>query len=211
MHKHLVGDSGTEIVYRTKNIYNKEMRFIYFFADVPQTVRNFCFHSGSGRGTRYMWNNFFPAAGTGKFCLMMEKFFDCLNVRNTKEHITKRKSCLKPYESIDDVRFAWLDELLNYFKLWKNSIEERNDTNYSDNAKSTMFIPRQSYEGLQITVFSFKEVCKFLLQQGIPYILSERFCQDDLENYFGKQRAIGRRYDNSTVRDFGYNDNTTKS
>ena len=141
---------------------------------------------------------------------MMDKFFDCLNVRNTKEHITKRKSCLKPYESIDDVRFAWLDELLNYFKLWKNSIEERNDTNYSDNAKSTMFIPRQSYEGLQITVFSFKEVCKFLLQQGIPYILSERFCQDDLESDFEKQRAISRRCDNPTFRDFGYNGNTIK-
>ena len=50
-----------------------------------------------------------------------------------------------------------------------------------------------------------------MLQQGIPYILSERFCQDDLENYFGKQRAIGRSCDNPTVRDFGYNDNTIKS
>ena len=38
-------------------------------------------------------NNFGPeeAAGTGKFCLMMDKFFDCLNVRTTKENITKRK------------------------------------------------------------------------------------------------------------------------
>ena len=28
-------------------------------------------------------NNFGPeeAAGTGKFCLMMDKFFDCLNVK----------------------------------------------------------------------------------------------------------------------------------
>ena len=62
MHKHLVGDSDTEIVYRTKNIYTKEMRFIYFSADVPhlmKTVRNCLFHYGSGRGTRYMWNNIF--------------------------------------------------------------------------------------------------------------------------------------------------------
>ena len=73
-----------------------------------------------------------------------------------------------------------------------------------------MFISCQSYEGLQITIFSFKEVFNFLQQQGIPYILSERFCRDDLENYFGKQRAIGRRCDNLTVRDFGYNDNTIK-
>ena len=66
-------------------------------------------------------------------------------------------------------------------------------------------------KGIQVTVHSFKEVCKFLLQNGIPYILSERFCQDDLENYFGRQRAIGRRRDNPSVRDVGYNDNTIKS
>ena len=50
-----------------------------------------------------------------------------------------------------------------------------------------------------------------MLQQGIPYILSEKFCQDNLKNYFGKQRAIDQMCDNPTVRDFGYNDNTTKS
>ena len=74
-----------------------------------------------------------------------------------------------------------------------------------------MFISWQSYEGLQVTVHSFKEVCKFLLEQGISYILSERFCQDDLENYFGRQRAIGHRRDNPIVRDAGYYDNTIKS
>ena len=83
--------------------------------------------------------------------------------------------------------------------------------NVTQNDKSNMFISCQSYEGLQVTVHSFKEVCKFLLEQGISYILSERFCQDDLENYFGRQRAIGHRRDNPTVRDAGYNDNTMKS
>ena len=73
------------------------------------------------------------------------------------------------------------------------------------------FFSWKSYEGLQITVLSFKKVCKFLLQQGISYILSERFCQDDLENYFGRQRAIGCRSDNPAVHDFGYNDNTVKN
>ena len=42
-------------------------------------------------------------------------------------------------------------------------------------------------------------------------MLSERFCQDDLENYFGSQRAIGCRRDNPTTRDVGYNDNTIKT
>jgi len=74
-----------------------------------------------------------------------------------------------------------------------------------------MFISLQTYEGIQITVHSFKEVCKFLLEHGVPYILSERFCQDDLENYFGRQRAIGSRRSNPSVRDAGYNDNTIKT
>ena len=49
------------------------------------------------------------------------------------------------------------------------------------------------------------------MNSGVKYVLSEKFCQDDVENYFGRQRAIGRRRDNPTVRDVGYNDNTIKS
>ena len=74
-----------------------------------------------------------------------------------------------------------------------------------------MFISWQSYESLQITVLSFNKVWKFLLQQGIPYILSEKFCHDDLENYLGKQRAAGRRSENPTVHDSGYNGNLFKN
>ena len=56
----------------------------------------------------------------------------------------------------------------------------------------------------------FKEVCRFLLQEGIPFVFPERFCQDDLENYFGEQRVTSHRSDIPTVHDFGYNDNTVK-
>ena len=74
-----------------------------------------------------------------------------------------------------------------------------------------MFISWQTYEGFQTSVLSFKEVCRFLLQNGVPYVLSNRFCQDDLENYFSRQRTIGSRRDNPSVRDVGYNNNTIKS
>ena len=43
------------------------------------------------------------------------------------------------------------------------------------------------------------------------YSTSERFCQDDLGNYFWRQRAIGSRRDNPSVKDEGYNVNTIKS
>ena len=70
-------------------------------------------------------NSFGPeeAEGTGQFCIMMDKVFDCLNVRNTKEHIIKSKPFLKPYVSVDGVRFAWLDDFFQHLKSWKESIE----------------------------------------------------------------------------------------
>ena len=69
-------------------------------------------------------NNFGPeeTAGIGKFCLMMDKFFDCLNVRNTKEHITKCKPFLKPYEFIDLVKMIWKIILGNSVPLAEGAI-----------------------------------------------------------------------------------------
>ena len=156
-------------------------------------------------------NNFGPeeAVGTRQFLITGDKFFDSLNVRNTKKHFIKRKLFLKPNESIDDNRFVWLDGFLQYFKSWKGYNEARNDANYTETVKSKMFVSWQSSEGLQITVLSVKEGFKLWLQQGVPYIFSERFCHDDLGIYFGKQR--GGRSDNPTVHDFGYNGNTVKN
>ena len=48
-----------KVTNKTVNIFNPE-RYIYFFTNAPQlikTVRNCLDYSGSGRCTRYMWNN----------------------------------------------------------------------------------------------------------------------------------------------------------
>ena len=50
------------------------------------------------------------------------------------------------------------------------------------------------------------KVIQFLLAEGLKCVLTERFCQDDMEEYFGFQRAQGRRSDNPTAADLGYND-----
>ena len=52
-------------------------------------------------------NSFGPeeTADTVNFLIIVDKMFDCLNVRNTTEHITKRKPLLKPYFSIDYSKF----------------------------------------------------------------------------------------------------------
>jgi hypothetical protein len=53
-------------------------------------------------------------------------------------------------------------------------------------------------------VNSLVEAIKYLLlQDGVEYIFTNRFNQDVLEEYFGKQRAIGgSRSDNPTVKQY---------
>lgn len=151
------------------------------------------------------------AKRTATFCLMMDKFFDCLNVRNSSEFVTKQKPFLKPFSSEHDERFTWLKEtFLKYFSDWQESIEARMG-NFSQGDKNNMFISWQTYEGIKITTQSVIELTKYLIQNGVSYVLTERFCQDPLENYFGRQRSMGRRKDNPTIRDFGFNDNTIRN
>ena len=73
-----------------------------------------------------------------------------------------------------------------------------------------MFISWQTYEGFQISVFSVIETTKFLLQEGMEFVLTERFCQDPAEEYFGNQRKLGRGSDNPDISSFGYNNNTIR-
>ena len=150
------------------------------------------------------------AAGTAKLCEMVDSFFDCLNVRSTTEHQRKRKPFLAPYTSTEDERFQWLkNEFLGYLQRWKQSTLDR-PGNFTLNARNRMFLSWQTHEGFLITTYSITEATKFLLSEGMEYVLTERFCQDPVEEYFGNQRKIGRRSDNPDVRMFGYNDNTIR-
>eukprot|EP00111_Clytia_hemisphaerica_P013058 TCONS_00038357-protein len=66
-----------------------------------------------------------------------------------------------------------------------------------------MFIPYQTYEGICINVSSVK----FLLKSGAEFVLTERFGQDVLEEYFGRQRCISGFNTTPSVFQFGYNAN----
>jgi len=149
------------------------------------------------------------AAATSKFCEMVDGFIDCVNVRSTAEHQRKRKPFLAPYTSLEDERFQWLLEFLDYLKRWKESTENR-PGNFTLNARSRMSVSWQTYEGFQISVHSAIKATKFLLQEGMEFVLTERFCQDPLEEYFGSQRKLGQRNDNPDIKTFGYNNNTIR-
>ena len=54
--------------------------------------------------------NYYPdeTHGSTEFCAKMNRFFDCLNVRNQTQHIKQRKADAAPYKDVDDGRFNWL-------------------------------------------------------------------------------------------------------
>ena len=52
-------DYMKHVTYKTVNIFSCE-RYIHFFADASYLIKagnNCLYHSGSGRFTRYVWNN----------------------------------------------------------------------------------------------------------------------------------------------------------
>ena len=73
-----------------------------------------------------------------------------------------------------------------------------------------MFLSQQTYEGLIISSKSLIECVQFLLKEGMEFVLTERFCQDPVEEYFGAQRKLGRRSENPDFSQTLYNDNTLR-
>ena len=148
---------------------------------------------------------------TAALCSLMDGFFDIINIKNTREADRKLKPFLKPFSSHDDSRFDWLRHVfLKYFEDWLESINSRADHIKADD-RGKMFLSWQTYEGIKITVPSVIELVQFLLSKNVPYVLTERFCQDPLENYFGHQRSMGCRKENPSLYDVGYNDNTIRN
>jgi len=76
--------------------------------------------------------------------------------------------------------------------------------------RSKMFPSWQTHEGCKITTHSVIGATKFLLNEEMEFVLTERFCQDAVEEYFGNQRKLGKRCDNPDIRMFRYNDNSLR-
>ena len=53
-------DDESDVVYRTKNKFAFDGRFLYYFGDAPhliKTARNCLWKSGSDSSARFMWND----------------------------------------------------------------------------------------------------------------------------------------------------------
>ena len=115
-------------------------------------------------------------------------------------------------------------EFLDYSKRWKESTEY-GAGNFTHNARSRMFLAWQTsrdFRSLCIQLFSQQNSCfkkawnLFLLSDLAKTHLQPRSQAlgtrlDQLEEYFGSQRKLGRRNDNPEIKTFGYNNNTLRN
>ncbi|KAK7089540.1 uncharacterized protein [Littorina saxatilis] len=123
---------------------------------------------------------------TATFVKLMDRFFDCLNTRHLHEAEHKRKPDLRPYTDANDERFRFLQEdFLGYLFQWKASVENR--PGFSRAEKAKMYLTYQTHRGLVMTVNGFIEATRFLLTNGVRFLLSNKFCQDPIEEHFGRQ------------------------
>ena len=118
---------------------------------------------------------------------------------------------LTPLRSVTNRMISWYQNVfLKSFREWLNSVQQRQGNVIKDVGQK-MFISWQTYEGLKKSVNSIIEATQFLLWHQVKYVLTERFCQDPLENWFGRQRSLGSRKDNPSMADFGYNNNAIRN
>ena len=145
--------------------------------------------------------------GTAMFCQMVNDFL-IVPMSGLHQHERKRNERIRPYTSPEDERLIWMkDTFLKFLEDWKQSIKVT-EGKFTAAEQEKMFLSYQTYEGFKISVNSHVEAIKFLLSEGFSYILTERFMQDVIKDYFGHQRTQQGRSDNPKAKQFGYNDLT---
>ena len=157
--------------------------------------------------------------GTADLCMMMDKCFDLLNIKNDIEHTISIKEFLTPFTSPNAKKFKWLiNDFLSYFEIWQESIEG----NFTTANKKKMFLSHQTYTDILINMHSIIEMVSYLLRDGTDdnycynddddirkFVSTGRMSQDPTEEKFGRHRVAGRRNEHPSLYQFGYDSNMT--
>ena len=112
-----------------------------------------------------------------------------------KKHQKKTKPFLQPYVN---------ENVLIHGKNTQNRPDD-----LIQNDRSELFICLQTWHINRCNRSTVKAV-NVLLQNGCIFILTERFCQDAEEEYFGIQKQLGITKDNPDMKKLGCNDNTIR-
>ncbi|KAK3920840.1 Transposable element P transposase [Frankliniella fusca] len=149
--------------------------------------------------------NWEKTSETCTFIKNVNDFFDNVNGAHSYQGKRTANHRLEPYTSLDDARFDELLQFEKYLLDWEKEVE-LNDK-IPKGSKGKAIISYQTLEGVYITVNAFIGAVKYLLKgTELKFINARVFCQDPLEQYFGKQRASGGGSHHPTVDAFQSND-----
>ena len=152
-----------------------------------------------------------------KFIIMVNDFFDMLNGNSTTDAKRAANENLAAYESLQDPRIydekapdgtiikrSKLGQFWDYIEEWKNEV---NGLKCSEKEKKKKMLARQTIDGIEMAINGFIGAVNYLLSIGTKFINARVFCQDPLEQYFGKQRQAGGGSRNPNVERYFQNDN----
>jgi hypothetical protein len=133
---------------------------------------------------------------------------------------------------VNGSRFQELLDFLNYLDAWKSEVKANinasisrtmdesgveplpdegsfhalNDTQEGDqeeeDVSSRNLLPHQTLLGIEMSCRAFISCTTFLLKEGITFINARVFCQDPLEQNFGRQRMAGGGSNNPNLNQF---------
>ena len=188
-------DPGSgDLVHYTTNLFAPS-RKIYFFSDAPyllKTARNCLFNSGSGKCTRYLrsYGKYMLWEHIAKLYYLDLDFglhqLPKLTVENIQLKSFAKMKVSFAVQVLSNTVAQALYEVIPYLDSWK-SFTISSEGSFTDDDRGRMFLSVQTFTGLKITVNSLVSLTKFLLSEGFEFVLTERFCQDDVEEYFGYQ------------------------
>ena len=78
------------------------------------------------------------------------------------------------------------NDFLGYFNERRNSVENH-PGDFTKEERNQMMLSYQMIRGIQITTKSIGECVHFLLGEGAPYVLTNRFNKDPLEVFWSLQ------------------------
>lgn len=138
---------------------------------------------------------------------------------------------VEDYENgVEGSRFKELEDFQKYLDDWKEEVQSRKDASLmsdlgvqpladddgsfhalndsqtegdqEEDASSKNLLPHQTLRGIEMSWKSFIGATTFLLRNGVNYINARVFCQDPLEQNFGRQRMAGGGSNNPNFQQY---------
>ena len=120
------------------------------------------------------------ACETLQFLNPKNRFFDCLNMCHLYEGRDTSNHDWDPYTDANDPQLHYLEKtFLGYFEELKISVTNR-PNKFLKQHREKIQLSQHALDKLKITIRYIVACVRFLLKQGVPFVLREVFNQDFL-------------------------------